>query len=52
MKKDDSKLGEMTEAMGGQQVSRARLALGLAGSWADHYGIAAMYLRLNGVTPP
>jgi len=51
-KMDDSKLGEMTEAVGGQQVSRARLALGLAGSWADHYGIAAMYLRLNGVTPP
>jgi uncharacterized damage-inducible protein DinB len=51
-KMDDSKLGEMTEAMGGQQVSRARLALGLAGSWADHYAEAAMYLRLNGITPP
>src|SRR6266850_807313 len=51
-KMDDSKLGEMTEAMGGQQVSRARIALGLAGSWADHYGMAAMYLRLNGITPP
>jgi uncharacterized damage-inducible protein DinB len=51
-KMDDSKLGEVTEAMGGQQVSRARIALGLAGSWADHYGMAAMYLRLNGITPP
>jgi len=51
-KMDDSKLGEMTEAMGGQQLSRARLALGLAGSWADHYAEAAMYLRLNGITPP
>jgi len=51
-KMDDSKLGEMTEAFGGQQVSRARIALGLAGSWADHYGMAAMYLRLNGITPP
>jgi uncharacterized damage-inducible protein DinB len=51
-KMDDSKLGEMTEAMGGQQVSRARIAFGLAGSWADHYGMAAMYLRLNGLTPP
>jgi len=51
-KMDDSKLGEMTEGFGGQQVSRARIALGLAGSWADHYGMAAMYLRLNGITPP
>jgi hypothetical protein len=51
-KMDDSKLGEMTEGFGGQQVSRARIALGLAGSWADHYGMAAMYLRLNGLTPP
>jgi uncharacterized damage-inducible protein DinB len=51
-KMDDSKLGEMTDAMGGQQVSRARLALAMAGSWADHYGMAAMYLRLNGITPP
>lgn len=51
-KMDDSKLGEMTESFGGQQASRARMALGLAGSWADHYGMAAMYLRLNGLTPP
>ena len=51
-KMDDSKLGETTEATGGQQLSRARLALALAGSWADHYGMAAMYLRLNGLTPP
>lgn len=51
-KMDDSKLGEMTDAFGGQQVSRARIALILAGGWADHYGMAAMYLRLNGLTPP
>lgn len=51
-KADDAKLGETTEAMGGQQVTRARLALGLSGSWADHYGMQAMYLRLNGLTPP
>jgi hypothetical protein len=24
----------------------------LAGSWTDHYGMAAMYLRLNGLVPP
>jgi len=51
-KMDDSKLGETTEGFGGQQVSRARIALGLAGSGADHYGMAAIYLRLNGLTPP
>lgn len=51
-KADDSKLAETTEAFGGQQVTRARLALVLAGSWADHYGAQAMYLRLNGITPP
>jgi uncharacterized damage-inducible protein DinB len=51
-KMDDSKLSEMTEAFGGQQASRARIAFMLTGSWADHYGMAAMYLRLNGLTPP
>jgi hypothetical protein len=24
---------------------------GTEGSWADHYGMAAMYLRLNGLVP-
>src|SRR5450631_256666 len=50
-KMDDSKLGETTEGMG-QQLSRARFALGIASNWADHYAEAAMYLRLNGVLPP
>jgi DinB superfamily len=51
-KMDDSKLGEMTEGFGGKQVTRAWAALVLASSWADHYAEAAMYLRLNGATPP
>jgi DinB superfamily len=51
-KMEDSKLGEMTEGFGGQQFSRARFALILAGSWADHYAETAMYLRLNGILPP
>ena len=50
-KMDDSKLGEATEAMG-MKLTRARIALGVASSMADHYAEAAMYLRLNGVTPP
>src|SRR3984885_8769391 len=51
-KMDDSKLGEMTAGMGGQQLSRARFALGIASNWPDHYAEAAMYLRLNGILPP
>ena len=51
-KMDDSKLGEMIEGFGGKQMSRATAALILAGSWSDHYGMAAMYLRLNNLTPP
>ena len=51
-KMDDSKLGEMTAGPGGQQISRARFALGIASNWADHYAEAAMYLRLNGLLPP
>jgi hypothetical protein len=52
-KMDDSKLGEMTEGFEkGKQVTRAWAAMVLASSWADHYGMAAMYLRLNGLTPP
>jgi len=50
-KMDDSKLADTTEAFG-QKLTRARLALGLASSWADHYGAQAFYLRLNGITPP
>jgi vancomycin resistance protein YoaR len=51
-KMDDSKLSETTNGPGGQQLSRARFALGIASNWADHYAEAAMYLRLNGILPP
>ncbi|MGH9497221.1 MAG: DinB family protein [Candidatus Sulfotelmatobacter sp.] len=51
-KMDDSKLGDSVELFGGRQFPRAMGALGLASGWADHYGAAAMYLRLNGILPP
>jgi uncharacterized damage-inducible protein DinB len=51
-KMDDSKLAETTEVFPGRQGSRAWASMVLAGSWADHYAEAAMYLRLNGVLPP
>ena len=51
-KMDDSKLGDSVELFGGRQFPRAMAALGLASSWADHYGAAAMYLRLNNILQP
>ena len=51
-KMDDSKLGDDIELFGGHHFPRAMGALGLASGWADHYGAAAMYLRLNGILPP
>ena len=50
-KTDDSKLGDSV-AFGQQQRPRAAAVIGAATNWADHYGMAAMYLRLNGVLPP
>ncbi|HEY6338209.1 MAG TPA: DinB family protein [Candidatus Sulfotelmatobacter sp.] len=51
-KMDDSKLGDSVELFGGRQFPRAMGAMGIASGWADHYGAAAMYLRLNGILPP
>ena len=51
-KMDDSKLGDDVELFGGRHFPRAMGAFALAGGWADHYGAAAMYLRLNNILPP
>jgi len=51
-KVDDSKLGDQVDLFGGRKGSRAQAMFILAGSWADHYSEAAMYLRLSGLTPP
>lgn len=51
-KTDDSKLADMIEAFGGKKEPRAWAFIALASSLADHYGAAAMYLRLNGILPP
>jgi hypothetical protein len=48
---DDSKLGDPVD-FGRFQGPRAAAAFYLAGGWSDHYGAAAMYLRLNGILPP
>ncbi len=51
-KMDDSKLSDSIEIFGGRQGPRAMASMILASGWADHYAAAAMYLRLNGITPP
>ena len=51
-KADDSKMSENITWFDGKPRARAWAFLGLASSWADHYGMAAMYLRLNGLVPP
>jgi uncharacterized damage-inducible protein DinB len=48
---DDSKLGDNVD-FGRVQGARAMGVFFLVGGWADHYGAAAMYLRLNGILPP
>jgi len=49
---NDDKMGDTMDFFGRFQAPRAMAALVLASGWADHYGAAAMYLRLNGILPP
>jgi uncharacterized damage-inducible protein DinB len=49
---EDAKLGDPIQDFAGKTRTRAWAALALAASWADHYGAAAMYLRMNGLLPP
>jgi hypothetical protein len=51
-KLDDSKLGDMLEFWDDRKAPRAFAVFALTNDWADHYGAAAMYLRLNGLLPP
>jgi len=51
-KVDDSKLGDPIKDYSGHDQPRAWALVAFAGSCADHYGAAAMYLRLNGLLPP
>jgi uncharacterized damage-inducible protein DinB len=51
-KLDDSKLGEELPMFGGRKMSRAAVMFVTTGDWADHYSQSAIYMRLNGLTPP
>jgi len=48
---DDSKMADNVD-FGRFQGPRVMAAFYLVGGWSDHYGAAAMYLRLNGILPP
>jgi len=49
---EDSKFNDPIQWFDGKSRPRAWAALALASSWADHYALAAMYLRLNSILPP
>jgi DinB superfamily len=51
-KVDDSNLGDSLTIFGDRKMSKAGAMMIYAGSFSDHYGMAAMYLRLNKLTPP
>ena len=51
-KADDSKMNENITWFDGKPRARAWAFMALGSSWADHYGMAAMYLRLKGLLPP
>jgi uncharacterized damage-inducible protein DinB len=51
-KADDSGLNDNITWLDGKPRTRAWAFMVLSSSWADHYGMAAMYLRLNGLLPP
>lgn len=48
----DTDLTAQLPFFGGRKISRAGAEVELANDWTDHYGQAAMYLRLNGILPP
>jgi uncharacterized damage-inducible protein DinB len=51
-KADDSTMNQDIKWFDGKPRARTWAFVALASSWADHYGMAAMYLRLNGLVPP
>ncbi len=51
-KADDSTLGQTAVLFEGRTGTRAAALLYLVSGWADHYGGAATYLRLNNLLPP
>jgi len=48
----DAKLADTITFFRGAKVPRSRAMIEITGDLMDHYSQMAMYLRLNGVTPP
>ncbi len=51
-KVDDSNLGEQLTFGGDRKLSRAAAMIALTNDFADHYSMAAAYLRADGLLPP
>jgi DinB superfamily len=51
-KAKDASMNQDITWFDGKPRPRAWAFVALPSSWADHYGMAAMYLRLNGLLPP
>ncbi len=51
-KATDKNLGEELKTPWGAAMTRAELLLEINADQADHYSLAATYLRLNGLLPP
>jgi len=45
-------MGDEVALWGGRKATRAAALIALTNDWADHYAMAAIYLRLNGLLPP
>lgn len=48
----DKSLGEVGHAPWGEDITKAEALLEINADQADHYSMAAAYLRLNGLLPP
>ena len=51
-KADEGTLGQAASLPGGRTTTRGGVLVSMVANWADHYSMAAMYLRLNNLTPP
>jgi uncharacterized damage-inducible protein DinB len=49
---EDAALGQSVLLFGNREGTKAEALLALTADWANHYGAAAIYLRLNGLLPP
>jgi len=48
----DTNLGQTMPFFGGRTITRGGMMVTMSADFADHYSMAAMYLRLNGLLPP